>query len=108
MKSFSDLKKNCWEIKKCGREMGGIRVEELGVCPASLSAKGDGINEGKNSGRICWAVAGTLCDGKVQGEFVHKQASCMECNFFKMVLEEENDNFRLMLPGQVYKIPESE
>ncbi|MGD0283853.1 MAG: two-CW domain-containing protein, partial [Dissulfurispiraceae bacterium] len=25
---------NCWEFKKCGREMGGVNIEQLGVCPA--------------------------------------------------------------------------
>lgn len=102
------MKKNCWEIKKCGRELGGANADELGICPASVNSKGDGINEGKNSGRVCWAVAGTLCNGKVQGEFVHKQVSCMECSFFKIVLAEEKDNFRLMLPGQSFKAPENE
>lgn len=102
------MKKNCWEVKKCGRESGGVKAGELGVCPASNNSDGDGINEGKNSGRVCWAVAGTFCNGKTQGEFAHKQASCMECDFFKQVLEEEKDNFRLMLPGQAYKIPEIE
>lgn len=102
------MKKNCWEIKKCGRELGGSKAGELGVCPASIESIGDGINEGKNSGRVCWAVAGTFCNGKIQGEFAHKQVSCMECNFFKMVLGEEKENFRLMLPGQAYKIPEND
>lgn len=100
------MKRNCWEAKKCGREEGGVNAAELGVCPASSNADGDGINEGKKCGRVCWAVAGTFCNGEVQGEFVRKQASCMECDFFKQVLEEEKDNFRLMLPGQSYKIPE--
>jgi len=27
---------NCWEYKKCGREPGGIKVHELGVCPATV------------------------------------------------------------------------
>lgn len=108
MKIFNGLKKNCWEVKKCGREKEGINAEKLGVCPASSNSNGDGINEGKNSGRVCWAVAGTFCDGKIQGEFAHKQASCMECEFFKQVLEEEKDNFHLMLPGQSYKIPEND
>jgi hypothetical protein len=25
---------NCWEFKNCGREIGGIKVKEMGVCPA--------------------------------------------------------------------------
>ncbi|MFH1294085.1 MAG: two-CW domain-containing protein [Pseudomonadota bacterium] len=27
-------KTNCWEHKKCGRKVGGAKVQELGVCPA--------------------------------------------------------------------------
>ena len=30
---------NCWEVKKCGREPGGAKVAELGVCPASTGNK---------------------------------------------------------------------
>lgn len=26
------IEKNCWEFKKCGRETGGSKVKELGVC----------------------------------------------------------------------------
>jgi hypothetical protein len=32
---FAAKKLNCWEVKKCGREPGGVKVKELGVCPAS-------------------------------------------------------------------------
>ena len=60
---------NCWEFKNCGRQPGGPRAAELGVCPASSNVKVNGTNQGRNGGRICWAVAGTLCDGKVQGSF---------------------------------------
>jgi len=28
-------KLNCWEFKKCGRQPGGPKVAELGVCPAT-------------------------------------------------------------------------
>jgi hypothetical protein len=30
-------KLNCWEISQCGREVGGINVWILGVCPVSLT-----------------------------------------------------------------------
>ena len=61
---------NCWEFKKCGRQPGGAKTQELGECPASTNVKADGMNSGKNGGRSCWAIAGTLCGGKVQGSFV--------------------------------------
>ncbi|MGA7878649.1 MAG: hypothetical protein WCA08_23515, partial [Desulfoferrobacter sp.] len=68
---------NCWEYKQCGRQPGGKNVHELGVCPAATDASFDGINCGMNAGRICWAVAGTCCGGKIQGTFAEKRVSCI-------------------------------
>lgn len=82
---MAEQKQNCWEFKKCGREPGGPKVADLGVCPAAISGASDGINGGKNGGRYCWAVTGTFCGGKVQGTFAQKQLSCMSCDFFKQV-----------------------
>jgi hypothetical protein len=56
-------KPNCWEFMKCGRQPRGERVATLGVCPAATEKKLDGTHHGKNAGRACWAVAGTLCEG---------------------------------------------
>jgi len=93
---------NCWEIKKCGREPGGAQVSHLGVCPAATDASGNGINSGKNGGRICWAIAGTFCGGKVQGDYAQKAVSCMTCDVFKKIKTEEGGNFSLMKTGQTY------
>ena len=91
---------NCWEFKKCGREPGGEKVTELGLCPAAIKESTDGVNEGKNAGRVCWAVAGTFCGGKVQGTFAEKYLSCMACDFFKLVKEQEGaTHFHMYLPG---------
>jgi len=88
-------KMNCWEFKKCGREAGGENTGELGVCPASLDESSDGVNGGKCAGRICWAIAGTLCDGELQGSFASKLPSCLSCDFFQHVLREEDPkNFK--------------
>jgi hypothetical protein len=63
---------NCWEQMKCGREAGGAKVKELGVCPAYP-------NHGKN----CVSVPGTLCDGKsAQNNFTSKLINCMQCEFY--------------------------
>ncbi len=95
---------NCWEIKKCGREPGGSKNQELGICPAATDTSCNSINSGKNAGRICWAVAGTFCGGKVQGDFAQKSVSCMSCEVFKQVKAEEGaENFVLLKPGQVYQ-----
>jgi hypothetical protein len=86
------VKKNCWEVKKCGREPGGAKTAELGICHAATEIKLNGTNEGKNAGRACWAVTGTLCGGKVQGSFAAKMSNCLECEFYKEVQNEEGKN----------------
>jgi hypothetical protein len=89
--------KNCWEVKNCGRETGGAKAAELGVCPAETEVSANDVNKGINGGRICWAVTGTLCGGKVQGTFAEKQLSCLSCDFFKQVKSEEGDiDFKMM------------
>jgi serine/threonine protein kinase len=89
---MSDRKLNCWEFKKCGREQNGSNVLELGICPAVLDHSFDGTNGGKNGGRICWAVAGTFCDGEKQGPFYTKRDSCMKCDFFQLVRRQEEES----------------
>ena len=46
------VKLNCWEFMKCGRQPGGEKVDELGVCPASIEPRTDGTNSGKMGGRV--------------------------------------------------------
>ncbi len=82
-------RQNCWEYMKCGRQPEGDEVTELGICSAATDTSYDGINFGKNAGRFCWAVAGTICDGQVQGTFAEKRISCINCDFFKLVQQEE-------------------
>jgi tRNA A-37 threonylcarbamoyl transferase component Bud32 len=82
-------KLNCWEFKKCGRQPGGKKAETLGLCTAAVDESFSGINNGKNAGRICWAVAGTCCGGKVQGTFAEKRRSCVSCGFYKYVQKQE-------------------
>jgi hypothetical protein len=84
---------NCWEFKNCGRQIGGSKTAELGVCAASENTKATGINNGKNGGRACWVIAGTLCGGKVQGTFAAKLANCMACEFYQLVSKEEGDSY---------------
>jgi hypothetical protein len=84
-------KKNYWEMLVCGREFGGENEKELGACPASISGSGDGLNSGKNRGRICWTVAGTRCGGTIQGTYAEKIQSCFSCEFYAAVREEEGD-----------------
>ena len=96
------MAQNCWECKKCGRNPGGEKVGEFGVCPAAIELSSNGANRGKNAGRICWAVTGTFCGGKVQGTFAQKKMSCMTCEFYKAVSQEEKaiGKFVMLKPGQ--------
>lgn len=80
---------NCWQVKQCGREPGGARAKELGVCPAVRGGRADQMNHGHNGGRVCYALTGTLCGGKVQGTFAMKLSSCLACDFYKQVVSEE-------------------
>lgn len=93
------MKLNCWQFNKCGREPGGLRVSEFGVCEAATERKCDGIHGGRTAGRSCWAVAGTLCGGQVQGSFAQKITHCLACEFYKRVREEEGENF--MAVGEI-------
>ncbi len=92
-------KLNCWQYKKCGREPGGTKVAELGPCPAAAdNPRYSGINDGLQGGRICWALAGTLCGGKVQGTFAEKVGSCIACDFFLLVSREERGQLTIKPP----------
>ncbi|MFA5848753.1 MAG: hypothetical protein WC833_02630 [Bacteroidales bacterium] len=91
---------NCWEYFECGREPGGVNIEELGVCPATNSDDFKGVNNGKCGGRFCWVVAGTFCKGEVQGTHAKKLKDCIDCPFLKYVNEEEGREFILNKPNQ--------
>jgi hypothetical protein len=86
---------NCWEFKKCGRQPGGAHIHDLGVCPAAVEERLDGTHGGKNGGRSCWVMAGTLCKGEIQGTFAQKYKNCEICDFYKKVKGEEFPKFML-------------
>ena len=88
-------RKNCWEFMKCGREPNGENADELGICPASLPNEFNGFNYGKHSGRFCWVVAGTFCEGEASGTFSKKLVNCINCEFLKHVNYEEGREFQL-------------
>jgi hypothetical protein len=89
------MKENCWEVMQCGREPGGIKAASLGVCPATLEEGLDEIHGGKNAGRACWVVAGTYCEGEIQGTFAAKFGFCEKCDFYVRVQKEEFPRFVL-------------
>ncbi len=83
-------KTNCWEYMKCGREHGGKRAKELGVCRVSTYSALNGLNGGTNGGRMCWAIVGTYSFGEITGSFTRKNSFfCYDCDFHRKVLSEE-------------------
>lgn len=91
------MKRNCWEFHDCGREPSGENAKLLGVCPAALEGRLHGIHAGKNAGRACWVVAGTLCGGETQGTFGKKFKNCEICDFYKQVKNQEKSSFILSI-----------
>ena len=84
---------NCWEFKKCGRQPGGDKAADLGTCVAATNIQVSGVNRGRNGGRACWALSGTLCGGAVQGTFATKLNNCLVCEFYQLVRKEEGSQF---------------
>lgn len=66
-------KVQCWEYMRCGRER-----DATIKCPAY-----------PHFGRICWVVAGTFCEGKVQGTFAQKLEDCRRCEFYQKRIRKE-------------------
>ena len=88
----SKKKLNCWEYHNCGQEQGGHSVEELGLCPVSVSKPSDGTNCGVNAGRICWSIDKSLCKDKKKGGF----SNCLTCDFYNIVRRDEGFQFKLV------------
>jgi hypothetical protein len=84
---------NCWEFFECGREPDGKKVREHGICPASVKAELDGMNDGENGGRCCWAIAGTFCGGEAQGTYAQKLGNCLKCDFHAFVRGQQHNNY---------------
>jgi hypothetical protein len=94
---MAEQKLNCWEYMQCGHEPGSTHTDELGTCPASTDVKHDGTNGGTNSGRYCWAIAGTFCRGEVQDNFARKLSDCTRCPFYCEVERQEERRFVLYM-----------
>lgn len=91
-----EKKQNCWEYKKCGYGPNGNNCKRL-TCPTATESRLDGVHNGLRAGRACWVVAGTYCDGTVQGKFAQKYSTCMNCDFYQKVLQEEGHKFQITL-----------
>jgi hypothetical protein len=89
-------KLNCWEFKRCGRELAGCNSAKDGICPASVDIRFEGVHNGICAGRACWVVAGTMCEDRAMGTFAQKYKDCTRCDFYQAVLEEEGSGFLLV------------
>lgn len=96
------MKRNCWEIRGCGREAGGADVSVHGICPAYTDERLDGVHGGKNAGRACWMVAGTFCGGELQGTFAEKEKNCLKCEVYRSIKEEERPRF--MMSAELFRL----
>lgn len=65
-----DAKAKCWEFLKCG-----IEEDKERTCPAY-----------PDFGRICWAIAGTFCEKRVQCFYAQKIGDCKKCEFYQRVV----------------------
>lgn len=86
-------RQNCWEFFNCGLQKSSQRSSDLHRCPAAIERRLDGVHGGKNAGRACWAVSGTLCGGQLQGGYPEKLKSCTSCDFYLNVRVKEEPFF---------------
>lgn len=78
---------NCWEHEKCGREPGGAKVHEIGVCPTITMKEADGFCGGKNGGRGCAYISNTYSHGIKQGSYQEKLEHFFKCDFYKRAFQ---------------------
>jgi hypothetical protein len=87
------VRPNCWEFMACSR--GPDRSRDR--CPAATDRSSDGVNGGVNAGRFCWAIAGTYCGGEAHGTTAYACDSCFDCEFYKLVKEQEGPGAVVLL-----------
>ena len=85
--------KNCWEVMNCGQNPISKINSKTEICPAVKNSEFDGTNNGKFAGRACWIIAGSFCLENKKGAFSGKIMSCLYCEFFEKVKNEEGKNF---------------
>jgi CBS domain-containing protein len=85
---------NCWEFMHCGREPGGVHAQASGICPATTASSVYGIHNGINGGRVCFAIAGTLCGGELQSGQAEKAEECSRCQFYRLVVDQEGGRLK--------------
>jgi len=78
MKKQQNGKIPCWEMKNCQRCHGGEKEAEFGMC---ITYPWGGWH--------CWALAGTLCGGMVQGSSAQKEGNCQMCQHYIELMQDD-------------------
>jgi len=69
MRGTKKTRKSCWTIKECP-------TERKKQCPAWEF----------KSGKLCWFISGTICEGIVHDSWKEKMKICRSCEVFKSFL----------------------
>lgn len=94
-KGDQEYKMNCWEYFKCGKDVQSKQEDETKkVCNVSITQNINHVNSGRNAGRICWDITGSLCDTFEKGDMIYKEKKCETCEFKALVEKEERENYR--------------
>ena len=80
---------NCWDFRQCAHGPGSTDP-----CPVVDDVASDGVNSGKNAGRICWTVSNTPCFNNDANSFPQKRKICVSCSFYHRVKREEGEGFQ--------------
>jgi DNA-binding XRE family transcriptional regulator len=70
IKGVHNSRKECWVVRKCP-------IELRRHCPAWEF----------RSGKLCWLINGTICDGMVQKNWEQKMKICRSCEVLASLLE---------------------
>ncbi|MBF0614956.1 MAG: hypothetical protein G8237_01300 [Magnetococcales bacterium] len=93
--------KNCWEKNQCGREPGGVKESKLGTCPVATFELADGFLGGRNGGRACIFIVGTMAPEErlntCEALATRKKRDCMQCDFFRAMKKKYKKSFNLEL-----------
>ncbi len=69
MRGTRKTRKSCWTIKECP-------TERKKQCPAWEF----------KTGKLCWFISGTICEGIVRDSWKEKMKICRSCEVFKSFL----------------------
>lgn len=90
-------RQNCWEVMDCGHGPDQVKTTAGPRCPVPLASRFDGVNGGFAGGRVCWSVAGAMCQRGAASAPPGGADQCRSCSFMERVRREEGlARFRLV------------